>query len=458
MTGFDFTGADGGFRVGIDGLNLAMQRGTGVATYARTLARTVSEIGRPPDLVFGLPVHPRAPRDLRETLFFAELGRDEPPAEGEGAAAKRRERLLVSPWPRRLVEVPVEGRVRAEAFFDRLPSFSRLYSFGSLWSVAARHFRRYGRFLTVTMPDPPAIMHWTYPLPIRLAGAANIYTIHDLVPLRLPHTSLENKRLHDRLLRGCVSGGARICTVSEASRRDIVALLGADPGQVVNCYQSIDPVPVIAPEDLAGRLRALFDLEAQGYFLYFGAIEPKKNVGRLIEAYLASEVATPLVIVGGRAWRSENELRLLGSSTAQGLSGAARIRKLDYLPRRMLDLLVAGARGVLFPSLYEGFGLPAVEALARGVPVMTSTEGSLPEVVGSAALLIDPYDVDAMVAAIRRLDTDAALRRSLATAGPAQAACFAPARFRANLSGLYRGLAPATGVVARPSPSGTAIA
>ncbi|NWP75019.1 glycosyltransferase family 4 protein, partial [Escherichia coli] len=93
----------------------------------------------------------------------------------------------------------------------------------------------------------------------------------------------------------------------------------------------------------------LFDLEAQGYFLYFGAIEPKKNVGRLIEAYLASEVATPLVIVGGRAWRSENELRLLGMSAAQGLSGAARIRKLDYLPRRMLDLLIAGARGVLFP-------------------------------------------------------------------------------------------------------------
>ena len=169
---------------------------------------------------------------------------------------------------------------------------------------------------------------------------------------------------------------------------------------------------------------ALFDLAPQGYFLYFGAIEPKKNVGRLIEAYLASEVTTPLIIVGGRSWRSENELRLLGTPGSQILSGAARIRKLDYLPRRMLDVLVAGARGVLFPSLYEGFGLPVVEALARGVPTMTSTAGSLPEVAGGAALLVDPYDIAAIAAAIRALDTDADLRATLSAAGPAQAARF----------------------------------
>ena len=426
------------FRIGIDGLNLALPHGTGVATYSRTLARTVAEMGRAPDLVFGLPVPPRSSRDLRETLFFAELGRDDQP-ETSPAAAKSA-RLFVAPWARRLVEVPVQGRVRAEAFAERLPSFSTLHSFGSLWSVAARHFNRYRRFLTVTMADPPEIMHWTYPLPIHLAGAVNIYTIHDLVPLRLPHTSLENKRLHDRLLRSCIGRAARICTVSEASRRDIVEFLGADPGQVVNCYQSIDPVPAIDSAMLAGRLRALFDLEPQGYFLYFGAIEPKKNVGRLIEAYLASEVATPLVIVGGRGWRSENELRLLGSAGSQSLSGVARIRKLDYLPRRMLDVLIAGARGVLFPSLYEGFGLPVVEALARGVPVMTSTGGSLPEVTGSAALLVDPYDVGAIAAAIRKLDEDAELRRALAAMGPAQADRFAPVRFRANLCALYRSL------------------
>lgn len=441
-----------GFHVGIDGLNLALNRGTGVATYARSLARAVAGMGRAPDLIFGLPVAPRSPEALRETLFFAELGREEPADAPAGGAAAKRARLLASPWPRRLVEVPVNGRVRAEAFADRIPPFSRLHSFGSLWSVAGRHFKRFGQFLTVTMEAPPAIMHWTYPVPIRLAGATNLYTIHDLVPLRLPHTSLENKSLHDRMLRGCVRHGAAICTVSEASRSDIVTFLDADPARVVNCYQSIDPVPDFTPAALAGRLRALFDLEPQGYFLYLGAIEPKKNVGRLIEAYLASEVTTPLVLVGGRSWRSENELRLLGTPGSQTLSGAARIRKLDYLPRRMLDVLVAGARGVVFPSLYEGFGLPVVEALARGVPVVTSTAGSLPEVAGDAAMLVDPYDVGAIAAAIRTLDGDAALRDRLARAGPGQAARFSDAAFAERLASLYRSvLAPTGAAAATPS-------
>lgn len=434
------------FHIGIDGLNLALHRGTGVATYARTLARTVAGLGRAPDLLFGLPVHRRAPMDLRETLFFAELGRDDAPDVSAGGSMPKRGRIFASPMPRHMVEVPVNGRVSAAAFAERMPPFSRLTSFGSLWAVAGRHFRRYRQFLTVKMAAPPAIMHWSYPVPIRLAGAVNLYTIHDLVPLRLPHTSLENKRLHDRMLRACVRHGARICTVSEASRQDIVTFLGADPERVVNCYQSIDPIPLLSPDAVSARLRALFDLERDGYFLYFGAVEPKKNVGRLIEAYLASEVTTPLVIVGGRSWRSENELRLLGAPGSQTLSGAARIRKLDYLPRRMLDVLIAGARAVLFPSLYEGFGLPVVEALARGVPVMTSTGGSLPEVAGDAALLVDPYDVNAMAIAIRTLDSDAGLRARLAAAGPPQTADFSDAAFGDRLAALYRSVLPPRGV------------
>lgn len=424
-------------RVGIDGFNLALRHGTGVATYARGLARAVAGFGRPADLIFGLPVPPATPPALRETLFFDALGRDEPEAAPGAGGARRWPKLWVSPRARRLVEVPVAGQVCREGFEDRLPSFSRLYSYGSLWGVAARHYRRYGRFLEVYMADPPAIMHWTYPVPVRLRGAANIYTIHDLVPLRLPHTCLENKRLHHRLLRTCLREAWRLCTVSETSRQDIITYLGADPEQVINCYQSIDPVPPIDPSDLNTRLSGLFGLAPQSYFLFVGAIEPKKNVGRLIEAYLSAGIQTPLILAGPPAWRAQEELRLLHSPATSSLAGLERIRMVGHLPRRLLDLLIAGARAVLFPSLYEGFGLPLVEAMARGVPALTSTAGSLPEVAGEAALTVDPYDVAGMAAALVRLDLDEGLRQHLSALGPRQAARFAPAAFRDALWQLY---------------------
>ncbi len=426
-------------RVGIDGYNLAMTRGTGVATYGRTLARAVDELGHPIDLLFGLDIPPKARPELRETLFYARL------AEGDPAAVKLKptlrraiKRAFTSPFPRDMVPVPVSGRV-VNADFASLPRFDRLFSLGSLFTISVRHFRRYGRFMTVRVPDPPAVMHWTYPVPVTLAGAANIYTIHDLVPLRLPHTSLEDKRYHDALIGRCVAQAAAICTVSEASRRDILELFPTDPARVVNTFQPVDlPAAAVEGDDLDRRLARLFDLARDGYFLFFGAIEPKKNVGRLIEAYLSADVAAPLVIVGAGGWRSEDALRLLNGGHGKRLAAAERVRVVDYLPRPLLVELIRGARAVLFPSLHEGFGLPALETLALGVPLLTGDTGALPEVVGEAALTVDPYDVAAIAAGIRRLDGDEGLRRRLAAAGPIQAGNFSSSRYRDRVAALYR--------------------
>jgi glycosyltransferase involved in cell wall biosynthesis len=431
-----------GRRVGLDGFNLAMARGTGVATYARNLSHALAGMGRSVDVLYGLDVPRRAPLDLRETLFFAALGEGrsggEPPPRLTLKGALRR--ALLSPAIRDLVEIPVTGRVIASALADRLPAFDRLFSLPSLFYVAARHFRRYERFMTVRVPDPPEIMHWTYPLPLRLAGARNLYTLHDLVPLRLPFTSLEDRGYYDRLIRACVACADHIVTVSEVSRRDIIQFTDADPERVTNTYQAVTAPPAIAALDddaLASRLRTLFDLEAGGYLLFFGAIEPKKNLNRLIEAYLAADVATPLIIAGPRAWKAEGELRLLEGAHGARLAGAARIRLIDYLPTAQLMTLARGARAVLFPSLYEGFGLPALEAMALGVPVMASTGGALPEVVGEAGLLADPYDVDAMAQALRRLDADAELRARLAAAGLARAGAFSMAAYQGRLAALH---------------------
>lgn len=426
-------------RIGVDGYNLALRQGTGVATYARTLARAIDAMGWPIDLLYGLQVSPKSRLEARESLFFALLGEGDDGGQSLKPTLRRAiMRALMTPADRHMVPVPVAGRVLTVDFAQRLPTFDRLFTLGGLFHISARYYRRYRRFMTVRVPDPPAVMHWTYPLPIRLAGAANIYTIHDLVPLRLPHTSLEDKAYYDALIGECLRTADHVVTVSEASRRDILDLFPIDPSRVTNTYQPVDvPDAVPGGAALEQRLDRLFDLKRDGYFLFFGAIEPKKNVGRLIEAYLSAGVDTPLVIVGAGGWRSDQALRILDGGHGKRLAGADRVRVIDYLPRPLLMELVRGARAVLFPSLYEGFGLPAAEALALGAPLITSNTSALPEVVGEAALMVDPYDVGALTDALRRIDGDAGLRARLAAAGPVQAKRFSMQRYRDKVSQLY---------------------
>jgi glycosyltransferase involved in cell wall biosynthesis len=281
-------------------------------------------------------------------------------------------------------------------------------------------------------------MHWTYPLPIVVEGARNIYTVHDLVPLRLPHTTLDDKGYHLNLIRTCIAEAAAICTVSQASRADILRIFPESAGKVINTYQSIDLPEQTLPEaaELGDFLDGVFGLQPRGYFLFFGALEPKKNIGRLVEAYLSSGTSAPLLLVGGRGWKSQAELSLVGLRN-DNLPGGPRIRRIDYLPFGTLLRLIRGARAVLFPSLYEGFGLPVAEAMALGTATLTSTEASLPEIAGDASVQVDPYDVQAIADGIRRLDKDEALRRRLEAAGPGQAARFGGGPYRAALAAMY---------------------
>lgn len=430
-------------RIGIDGYNLAMPRGTGVATYGFALARALTQMGHGVEGVFGLDVGARP--DLREILFFDLLQRPRKPV--------RRKKLLLRALEAirpvagfRLREVPVTGLVEKDTFESRMPAFDRIVSTGQLFEAAHAYFALFGKFVTVRMPDPPEIMHWTYPVPVRLAGARNIYTLHDMVPLRLPYTTLDVKETYYKLVKRCIAEADHICTVSNASLTDITDRFPIPPERLTNTYQA-SPVPAAIsdadPADDAAMIEGIFGLRHRGYFLYFGAIEPKKNIGRLIEAYLTTRSETPLVIVGARAWESEQELALLGSEGSSGNSVygqhlSQRIIQLDYLPRRLLLKLARGARAVTFPSLYEGFGLPVHEAMLLGTPVLTTRTSSLPEVAGDAALLVDPYDVDAIAQALIQLDSDAALRVDLGKRGLQQAALFSEARYRDRLSDMYR--------------------
>jgi glycosyltransferase involved in cell wall biosynthesis len=426
-------------RIGIDGFNLAMSRGTGVATYARVLSHAIAGLGHHVDVLYGLPLSARASPVMREVAFFDRLEQEERRGPKPVLSARwwREQRAgLVGCTAQ---EIPMTGLVDRRSF--RMPAFDRVLNVSELFPMASRHFRSTRRFLRVRVENPPDIMHWTYPLPIVVEGARNIYTIHDLVPLRLPHTTLDNKGYYFRLIRGCVAAGAGICTVSQASRADIVRLFPQAAGKLTNTYESIDvsAAGVPAGQELADYLRGVFGLGIRGYFLFFGSLEPKKNIGRLLEAYLSAGVSTPLVVVGAQAWKSERELSLL-KFRSQGGDGGPNIRQIDYLPFGTLLRLIRGARAVLFPSLYEGFGLPVAEAMALGTPVLTSTEGSLPEIAGDAAVMVDPYDVQAIARGIRRIDSDDVLRGELEARGPVQAARFGAGPYAGALAGLYQAI------------------
>ncbi len=431
-------------RLFLDGYNLALDQGTGVATYARNLSFALGRLGYETGVLYGTRAAPSLNKLIREIAFFDERVGDT----ATWLLALRRLRgLFRAPLGEIAGQVPITGTVISTTFNDRLPHFDELWNAQDLFQQSAAHFRFYGNRLKVRLRRPPKLMHWTYPLALRVPGAKNIYTMHDLVPLRLPYTTLDNKRRYWRLNRMLARQADHIVTVSEASKRDIVNLLGCPEEKVTNTYQAVD-IPArlrnLPPEDASAEVRGSFGLEPQRYWLFFGAIEPKKNVGRMIQAYLASGVEDPLVIVGKKAWESEKELRLLFDDhirhlvlEGDQLKTKRKIMLLDYAPFRLLVALIRGARGMLFPSLYEGFGLPVLESMLLGTPVITSNTASLPEVVGDAALMVDPYDITQLVQAIRAMDRDPELRARLAAAGPERAALFSPERYAARLAQLY---------------------
>ena len=156
----------------------------------------------------------------------------------------------------------------------------------------------------------------------------------------------------------------------------------------------------------------------------------------MIQAYLQSRVSTPLVIVAGRDWLAQEDLALLAHASASD-SG---VRRFDYLPAPLLKNLIQGAKATLFPSLYEGFGLPILESMTAGTAVMTSNVSATAEIAGDAALIVDPRSLDDMRTAIIALDTDDDLRKSLETAGRLRAGTFSIDAYKQRLKGAYGAL------------------
>jgi glycosyltransferase involved in cell wall biosynthesis len=422
----------------IDAYNIARPHGTGVATYGRTLAQAAGGLGHDVSLLFGTQAgHARQP--LLNEIALAEgdeaiAAQGKPP--GKARLALTAARGILGAHQAR--EVALSGEViLPPGLRTGAAAATRYWNAPRLYNLAHGAFQVTGRMTRVTAGRTD-IAHWTYPLPVSVPGAANIYTLHDLVPLRLPYTTADRKKSYLALCRAIARRADHILTVSEHSRKDIIRILGVEEARVTNLYQPTDIAGLLAgvPEaQIAREVEGLLHAQYRGYYLFFGAIEPKKNVARLVEAYLSSGSKKPLVIVGAPGWGSDRDVALLRQLTE--LDRRRRIRWIGYLPRQTLATVIAGARAVLFPSLYEGFGLPVLEAMALGTPVITSTASSLPEVAGEAGLLVDPTDVRALTAAIRSLDGDDSAVAALSQAGLIQAQQFSAVAYRRRLEAFY---------------------
>ncbi|KWC77574.1 glycosyltransferase family 4 protein [Burkholderia cepacia] len=429
--------------IALDGHNLALPKGTGVATYAKSLAEVIRGMGWNAWTLYGAPIPASQNAMMREIAFFDFLGGAKKKQGFLGKIGKELGELLGSPFGYTATEIEQSGVVETRRFDARLPNGARIFNVNDLFLVARKYFKLHGRFLNVKFESQPDIMHWTYPLPVRAVGIPNIYTIHDLVPLRLPYTTLDNKRYYHRLIKTCIDSGEHICTVSEKSKEDIKNLFSISDQKLTNTYQAVDMGPLAnarAISEAEMEVEGIYGLRPYEYFLFFGAIEPKKNVGRLIEAYLSSKVNAKLVIVGSAAWKSREEMKLFHSLVKSDSEAARNIKMFDYAPRSFLTSLIRCSKAVVFPSLYEGFGLPVLEAMQLGVPTLTSSEGSLPEISGGASLTVDPYDISSIAKGLFRLDQDAAIRSELGSAGLIQAKTFSSEIYRTRLASMYASL------------------
>jgi glycosyltransferase involved in cell wall biosynthesis len=361
--------------------------GTGVSTYARSLIEAAKTIGRP------------------AAILRAE-------ATSQGAIRKWTAAAIA---PMQLLEITrpldrkVGGRLQGQDIFRR----------------AHVHFTLRRRFMTLMPPSPLpfGIMHWTYPVPLRMAGWLNIYTVHDLIPLLHPELSSIRLARHVAVMRELSRVADQIVTVSQAARTDILSLSGFKEDMVSDCGQ----VAAAAPDHALPE--AGLGLRTGGYFLFCGLVEPRKNLERLIEAHRRSETGLPLVIVGPNGWRAGSINRLAAQ--------AQNVIRLEYVDRPVLLALIRDARALLFPSLAEGFGLPIIEAMQLGTPVLSSWGGALKEVAADAAFLINPLDTAALAEGISRLANDDCLTAALIKRGHDRAKHFSPDRFASRLAAVY---------------------
>lgn len=264
------------------------------------------------------------------------------------------------------------------------------------------------RFAAAIWQDRPDVTFVpAHTLPVAFPGRA-VVTVHDLGYRHFPQAHTPQSRLYlDWTTRYSAARASVVLADSQATADDLTRFYGTPAGKIRVVYPGVDAPSVRPVDDLPPR-----------YFLFLGTLQPRKNIACIVAAYAHYRewVTDPaaLVLAGGRGWRYD-------PAWVEGVDGVVLP---GYVDEDQKGALYAGALGLVFATLYEGFGFPVIEAMHCGTPVITSTTSSLPELAGDAALLVDPTDVDDIAGAMVKLDREPAVREQLRLAGYKQARQF----------------------------------
>ncbi|WP_035215154.1 glycosyltransferase family 4 protein [Desulfobulbus elongatus] len=266
----------------------------------------------------------------------------------------------------------------------------------------------------------------------------SVVTVHDASWVRHPETHpSERLAAISRYLQRSLDGASAILTDSEFVKNEIIELFGVPPEKIFPVLLGVSPDFYPRQPKECRDFFAEQELTFGNYVLSVSTLEPRKNISRLIDAYslLPPELQRhfPLVLVGMRGWLTSGLEARMKPLVERGV-----VKPLGYVHDVAMPLIYSGAAAFVFPSLYEGFGLPVLEAMACGVPVISSSTSSLPEVVGDAGILVDPLDVEAMSASLHRILEDRVVAAELSGRGIQRAAGFSWERTAAETVGVYR--------------------
>lgn len=264
----------------------------------------------------------------------------------------------------------------------------------------------------------------------------SVLTVYDLTPMLFPQFHARLNRWYQRMtLPKMLTRAAAVIAISQKTKDDLVRSFQVDPARIHVTMLGVDHTRFASQpkEEALAQVHAATGIEAP-YVLAVGTLEPRKNLMALLHAYATLPPSTPpLVLTGSQGWGDQ-----VLTAMVEQLQLKERVRFTGYVADEVLPALYAAAELFVYPSLYEGFGLPVLEAMACGVPVITSQTSSLPEVTGDAAVLVDPRRSDQIATAIQTLLASPAQCRALREAGLARAHTFSWAKCAGETLNVYR--------------------